>query len=121
MKDLGLPTKPELPESRAPQVSERPLPVPVVDKKPPSENTLPVEHIPEKILHEHPTSKDIRDLFQDMPTQGLRINLGQINLSAKLGDVTKLTGFDCLILLWPQEEITATPLGKFLYHKMLHL
>ncbi|CAG2236898.1 DTX [Mytilus edulis] len=113
LKDLGLPTKPELPESRAPQVSEKPLPVPVVDKKPPSEMTLPVEHIPEKTLIEHPPApKDVRDVFQDMPTQGLRINLGQINLSAKLGDVTKLTGFDCLILLWPQEEITATPLDK---------
>ena len=51
----------------------------------------------------------------DLPTQGISLDVGRISLSAGLGDVTKLEGFDCLILLWPQDEIFSTPAGKFMF------
>jgi hypothetical protein len=50
-----------------------------------------------------------------LPTQGISLDVGCISLSAGLGDVTKLEGFDCLILLWPQDEIFSTPAGKFMF------
>ncbi|CAC5420245.1 DTX [Mytilus coruscus] len=51
-------------------------------------------------------------LLKDLPTQGLSLALNRVTLSAGLGDVTKLDGFDCLILLWPQDEIKSTPVDK---------
>lgn len=59
-----------------------------------------------------PPKQDPTTLLQDLPTQGLSLALNRVTLSAGLGDVTKLEGFDCLILLWPQDEIKSTPIGK---------
>ncbi|XP_052100378.1 uncharacterized protein LOC127734517 [Mytilus californianus] len=59
-----------------------------------------------------PPKQDPTTLLKDLPTQGLSLALNRVTLSAGLGDVTKLEGFDCLILLWPQDEIKLTPVDK---------
>lgn len=47
-------------------------------------------------------------------SQGISLDIGNINLSAGLGDVTK-EKVDGLILLWPADELDLTPAGKSFY------